>query len=121
MDSSVLACLLSSYCPFLIESYFQRLYAEPASPEECSHNAIILVDAMKHAGLEYDILPNDICSPNPLSMILFCAFLYQRLRFYKPTRILTFETVLNSPVKQQVSAFRKHLNILVLNILLILE
>lgn len=103
MDSTVFACLLSSYCPFLIESHLKRLHSEPTSPEECSHNAIILVDALKHAGLEYDIQPNDICSPNPVSVILFCSFLYKRLRFFKPKNTLNFETILNSSVSQQVS------------------
>jgi len=31
-----------------------RLFAEPSSPEQCSHNAVVLVEALRDVGLDYD-------------------------------------------------------------------
>ena len=102
MDCSALACVLAAYCPFLNHTHFTKLYMEPATPEQCSHNAVILVDALQYIGLEYDVLPTDITSPNPIAMILLCAHLYQRLPAYRPRKIITFEGTLNSTVLQKV-------------------
>ena len=105
MDSTVLACVLASYCPFLIETHFKQLYEHPSHPEQCSHNAIIFIRALKHVGIDYDIQPSDICSPNAISMILFTIHLYERMFTFKPKETLTFETALGEPVNQQVSQF----------------
>ena len=105
LDSTVLACVLASYCPFLIEMYFEDLYEHPCHPEQCTHNAITFICALKHIGIDYDILPSDICSPNAISMILFILHLYERMFSFKPKETLTFETVLGEAVNQQVSQF----------------
>ena len=103
MDSIVLACVLVSYCPFLAKTHFDRFYIRPSSPEQCSHNAIILVSALKYIGIDYDIQPNDLCSSNPISMILLVIHLYERMFAFKPEKTITFETVLNKTVNQQAS------------------
>lgn len=105
MDSTILACVLASYCPFLIEMYFEDLYEHPCHPEQCTHNAIIFIRALKHIGIDYDILPSDICSPNAISMILFILHLYERMFSFKPKETLIFEAVLGEAVNQQVSQF----------------
>lgn len=102
MDSTVLACVLTSYCPFLVETHFEHLYEHPCHPEQCSHNAITFIHALKHIGIDYDILPSDICSPNAVSMILFVVHLYERMFSFKLKETLTFETVLGEAVNQQV-------------------
>ena len=37
-----------------VSSHFVRLFAEPSSPEQCSHNAVVLVEALRYVGLDYD-------------------------------------------------------------------
>ena len=37
-----------------VSSHFVRLFAEPSSPEQCSHNAVVLVEALRDVGLDYD-------------------------------------------------------------------
>lgn len=103
MDSTVLACVLASYCPFLIEMHFEHLYEHPCHPEQYSHNAITFIRALKHIGIDYDIQPNDICSPSAISMVLLIIHLYKRMFSFKPKETLTFETVLGEAVNQQVS------------------
>ena len=94
MDSVVLACALISYCPFLLETHFERFYTFPSSPEQCSHNAVILVGALKYIGIDYDIQPCDLCSENPISMILLVLHLYERMSAFSPKKTLMFDAVL---------------------------
>ena len=37
-----------------VSSHFVRLFSEPSSPEQCSHNAVVLVEALRYVGLDYD-------------------------------------------------------------------
>lgn len=94
MDSTVLSCVLLSHCPFLKKSHFVRLFSEPSSQEQCAHNAIIFVSALRCIGINYNIQQNDICSPNPIFMILFCAYLHFILPSYKPTESIKFSAAL---------------------------
>ena len=103
MDSTVLACVLIAYCPFLIDTHFEQLYTHPSSPEQCSHNAVLFVSALQYIGIDYDIQPTDLCSANPVYMILFVIHLYERMSAFKPKKTLTFETVLGESVNQQVN------------------
>ena len=104
MDSIVLACVLISYCPFLMETHFEQFYTHPSTPEQCSHNAILIINALKYIGIDYDIQPSDLCSSNPISMILLVIHLYERMFAFKPKKTLTFETVLGESVLQQVNS-----------------
>lgn len=99
----MLACVLISYCPFLAETHFERLYTFPSSPEQCSHNAIVLVGALKYIGVDYDIQPSDLCSANPISMILFVLHLYEGMSEFTPRKTLMFDAVLGESVNQQVN------------------
>lgn len=94
MDSTALSCVLYSYCPFLKNSHFSSLFHEPSSQEQCVHNSIIVIKALRHIGINYSVQPNDICSPNPIFMILFCAHLYFVLPLYEPIGAINFSTAL---------------------------
>jgi hypothetical protein len=73
--------------------------------EKCFHNALILIDSLRELGLEYDINSLDITDPNPIAMILFCSFLYDKLPNYIPSASIEF----NSPLHQTVSKKVKNL------------
>lgn len=90
MDSSVLSSVLYSYCPFLRLSHISSLFIEPYSPEQCAHNAIVLINALRYIGINYNVQQNDICSPNPIFMSLFSAHLYFVLPAYKPVESIKF-------------------------------
>ena len=94
MDSMALCCVLLSYCPFLKHSHFSKLFREPATQEQCAHNAIVFLNALRYIGISYNVQQNDICSPNPIFMILFCAHLYFVLPTYKPTNTIEFSAAL---------------------------
>ena len=38
-----------------IETHFVAMYTRPMSAEQCLHNALCVISAMKSAGIEYDI------------------------------------------------------------------
>ena len=95
MDSSVFSCVLYSYCPFLRHSHFSKLFFEPYTPEQCAHNAIIIIDALRHIGITYNIQPSDICSPNPIFMLLLASHLYFVLPAYKPMDSIKFSAALS--------------------------
>ena len=103
MDSMALSCVLYSYCPFLKSTYFDNLYVEPSTPEQCAHNALIFVDALKTISFSYDIQPSDILSPNPIFMVLFCAYLYSTLTSYVPVQEIKLCTKLGKRTNAKVN------------------
>lgn len=103
MDSIALSCVLIAYCPFLVETHFDKVYTRPSTPEQCSHNAVVFVSALKYICIDYDIQSSDLCSANPVSMILFVMHLYERMSAFKPKKMLTFEAGLGESVNQQVN------------------
>lgn len=109
MDSTVLSSVLLSYCPFLMCTHFSRLFIEPSSQEQCAHNAIIIIKALRYIGINYSIQQNDICSPNPIFMILFCAYLYSVLPSYKPVSSIQFSAPLSKTdeVKVRTNCYSK--------------
>lgn len=103
MDCTVFACVLASYCPFLVQSHLSQLFTEPADQEQCTHNAIVFIHALRYIGIDYDVQPNDLVSPNPISLMLLAAFLCQRLPTFKPKSTpIVFEGALSSTIKHQV-------------------
>ncbi len=104
MDCTVFACVLVAYCPFLLESHLCQLFTEPVSHEQCTHNAIVLIQALRHAGIDYDLQPTDLVSADPISLLLFTVFLCQRLPAFKTkSSPIMFEGALDTNVKNQVS------------------
>lgn len=103
MDSSVLCCVLYSYCPFLRHSHISKLFIEPYTPEQCAHNAIVMINALRYIGINYNVQQNDICSPNPIFMCLLSAHLYFNLPAYKPTDSIKFSTSLTKTDEVKVN------------------
>lgn len=59
------------------------MYMNVSSPEECFHNALSVIHALRTIGIDYDIHPTDIMQPNAISMLLFVNNLYITLPQYK--------------------------------------
>ena len=68
------------------------MYMMADTAEKCFHNALILIESVRQLGLDYDINPLDITDPNPISMILFCTFLYEKLPSYISSATLEFNS-----------------------------
>lgn len=78
------------------------MYMIADSAEKCFHNALILVDACRRIGLDYDITSLDITDPNFISMILFCSFLFQKLPSYIPSANIDFRSQLHMSTTKQI-------------------
>ena len=66
------------------------MYLNVRSPEECFHNALSIIHALRTLGMDYDIHPTDIMQPNAINMLLFVTHLYITLPQYKLVAKLTF-------------------------------
>ncbi|XP_041462969.1 cilia- and flagella-associated protein 47-like isoform X1 [Lytechinus variegatus] len=102
LDGLVLAAVLAAHVPFLIKTHLQGMYTHPSTAEQCLHNALKVVTAFRFIGLDYDIQAIDITDPNPISLMLLCQHLYQRLPQYMPKTAVEFTTSLHSSVTRQV-------------------
>ncbi|XP_022089961.1 cilia- and flagella-associated protein 47-like isoform X2 [Acanthaster planci] len=102
LDGLVLAAVLAAHVPFLIKSHLQSMYTQPATAEQCLHNALKVVNAFRYIGLDYDIQAIDVTDPNPISLLLLCVHLYQRLPQYTPRTTVEFVGSLHACVARQV-------------------
>ncbi|CAL8089583.1 unnamed protein product [Calicophoron daubneyi] len=102
-DGIVLACVVGLYVPCLIPGYISKLYTHPSTKEQCLHNAIYLVAALKAIRLDFDIRPPDITSPHPVAMLMFCLHLMQNLPDYISQRNMEFSSPLQVPTSCQIS------------------
>jgi hypothetical protein len=78
------------------------MYTQADTAEKCFHNALILVDATRNIGLDYDINALDITDPNPILICLFAASLYQKLPSYIPKSTIDFTCPLNNSISKQI-------------------
>lgn len=101
-DSLVLAACIGAYCPFVVDHLLSRMYMIADSAEKCFHNALILVDACRRIGLDYDLTALDITDPNSISMVLFAAYLFHRLPAYMPSASIDFRSQLHVVSSKQV-------------------
>ncbi|CAH8569283.1 unnamed protein product [Schistosoma turkestanicum] len=101
-DGIVLACTIGAYVPCLIPNYFSKIYIQPNSDEQCFHNAIILVQALRLIRFEFDLCPCDITSPHPFGMALLCLHLFCQLPDYLPRQTINFSGLLNTVTKRQL-------------------
>jgi hypothetical protein len=101
-DSLVLAATIGAYCPFIVDSHLKRMYMLADTAEKCFHNALILIECCRIIGLDYDINSLDVTDPNPISMALFCAYLFDKLPKYVPGAIIEFSSPLHQVVTKQV-------------------
>ncbi|XP_035825915.1 cilia- and flagella-associated protein 47 [Aplysia californica] len=102
MDGLVIASLLGAHMPFLIKSHLEGMYTHPTTAEQCLHNALKVVNAMRYAGVDYDIQAIDITDPNPIPLLLLVVHLYQRLPQYLPKATMEFTGSLHNTVTRQV-------------------
>ncbi|XP_074066731.1 cilia- and flagella-associated protein 47 [Macrotis lagotis] len=102
LDGLILAAQLAAYCPFLIPTHFVDMYTSPHSPEQCLHNCLIVVNALREIDLNIDIQAIDICDPNPVLMLMFCVYLYENLPSYLPSKIVDFPCSLHTTVVRQI-------------------
>ncbi|XP_013416633.1 cilia- and flagella-associated protein 47 isoform X1 [Lingula anatina] len=102
LDGLVLGACLGAYVPFLIKTHLQGMYSCPTTAEQCLHNALKVVNAIKYIGLDYDIQAIDITDPNPINLLLLCIHLYQKLPHYLPKSSIEFTGSLHSTVMRQI-------------------
>ncbi|KAK7478911.1 hypothetical protein BaRGS_00029892 [Batillaria attramentaria] len=102
LDGLVLAAVMGAYMPFLITSHLQDMYTHPTTAEQCLHNALKVVNAMRYAGIDYDVQAIDITDPNPIMMLLLVSHMYQLLPQYIPKATMDFTGTLHSTVTRQV-------------------
>ena len=55
LDGLVLGAVLGAHVPFLAKTHLRDMYTRPATAEQCLHNALKVVNAMRAIGLDYDI------------------------------------------------------------------
>jgi len=84
------------------------MYTRPTTAEQCLHNALCVVNAMKYIGLDYDIQAVDITDPNPVCMLLLCCHLFFNMPQYLPRNTIQFDGALHSKVQRQVVATFLH-------------
>uniref|UniRef100_A0A8C6DN97 Cilia and flagella associated protein 47 n=1 Tax=Moschus moschiferus TaxID=68415 RepID=A0A8C6DN97_MOSMO len=101
-DGLVFATVLGAYCPFLIESHFINMYTQPKSSEQYLHNCLIVVNVLREIGFNMDIQAIDICDPNPILMLMFCVYMYERLPTYLPRKVVPFHCTLHDTVFREI-------------------
>ncbi|KAL3884217.1 hypothetical protein ACJMK2_030436, partial [Sinanodonta woodiana] len=102
LDGLVIGAVLGAHMPFVISSHLEDMYTHPATAEQCLHNALKIVSAMRYAGIDYDIQAIDITDPNPIALLLLCISLYQRLPQYVPKATVEFTGSLHQTIPRQV-------------------
>ncbi|CAH8678630.1 unnamed protein product [Schistosoma rodhaini] len=105
-DGIILACAIGAYVPCLIPNYFSKIYTQPNSDEQCFHNAIILVQALRMIHFEFDLCPSDITSPHPFGMALLCLHLFCQLPDYLPRQTINFTEAVFLAVSQRQNALQ---------------
>ncbi|XP_056883896.1 cilia- and flagella-associated protein 47-like [Takifugu flavidus] len=101
-DGLVLAALLAAYCPYLMHSHFRRIYMRPSSTEQTTHNNIIVCQALTTLNLNFDIQLTDLCSPNPVQILILCVHLHERLPQYFPQHTVVLSGGLHTTFYKQV-------------------
>ncbi|XP_043927775.1 cilia- and flagella-associated protein 47 [Protopterus annectens] len=103
LDGLVLATLLAAYCPFLIKTHLVNMYTNPVTPEQCLHNCLVLVNAFQAISLDIDVQATEVCDGNPVTMLILCVYLYEKLPQYHPKKTVEFVGALHATVLRQVS------------------
>ncbi|XP_049622847.1 cilia- and flagella-associated protein 47 [Suncus etruscus] len=101
-DGLVLATQLGAYCPFLIDTFLVNMYTHPQTSEQYLHNCLIIVNVLHEIGFEMDIQATDICDPNPIMMLMLCAYMYERLPTYLPRKSVIFRCSLHDTTRREI-------------------
>ncbi|CAL1538368.1 unnamed protein product [Lymnaea stagnalis] len=118
MDGLVLAALLGAHMPFMVKSHLEGMYTHPVTAEQCLHNALKVITAMKYAAIDFDIQAIDITDPNPINLLLLLVNLYQRLPSYLPKTTIEFVGTLHQPVIRQVKVTNTSVKSIVYNVII---
>ncbi|XP_054830369.1 cilia- and flagella-associated protein 47-like [Eublepharis macularius] len=102
LDGLVLAAQVASYCPYLISTHFLNMYTYPDTSEQYLHNCLVLINAFHAINLDIDVLASDICDPNPITMLMLCVYLYERLPQYLPKKYIEFAGPLHAAVVRKI-------------------
>ncbi|XP_072900577.1 cilia- and flagella-associated protein 47-like [Hemitrygon akajei] len=102
LDGLVLAAVLAAYCPEVIMTHLMYMYTYPTSPEQCLHNSLVLLNAFNAVGLDFDIQATDISDPNPIMMLMLCAYLFERLPSYLPKMTVKFAGELHATIVKKI-------------------
>ncbi|KAI0223616.1 Cilia- and flagella-associated protein 47 [Lamellibrachia satsuma] len=102
LDGLVIATTLAAHAPFLVESHLSDMYTHPKTAEECLHNALKIINALRFLRMDYDIQAIDITDPNPVTLLLLCLHLYNHLPNYIAKSTVEFSGALHSSVQRQV-------------------
>ncbi|XP_022363689.1 cilia- and flagella-associated protein 47 [Enhydra lutris kenyoni] len=119
LDGLVFATQLGAYCPFLIESHFEKMYTQPKTSEQYLHNCLIIVNVLREIGFDMDIQATDICDPNPVLMLMLCVYMYERLPTYLPKKVVPFHCTLHDTVLRQILLKNPSLKSLVYNAVIV--
>ncbi|KAB0372094.1 hypothetical protein FD755_015886 [Muntiacus reevesi] len=87
---------------FQIESHFIHMYTQPKSSEQYLHNCLIVVNVLREIGFDMAIQAADICDPNPILMLMFCVYMYERLPTYLPKKVVPFHCTLHDTVFREI-------------------
>lgn len=85
------------------------MYTQPATAEQCLHNALKISSALRFIGIDYDIQAIDITDPNPIALMLLVLHLYNNLPQYIPKSSVEFVGTLHETVKRQVKQMLKYI------------
>ncbi|XP_052708553.1 cilia and flagella-associated protein 47-like isoform X1 [Crassostrea angulata] len=102
LDGLVIGAVLGAHMPFLIKTHLQDMYTHPSTAEQCLHNALKIVNAMRYVGVDYDIQAIDITDPNPIALLMLCVHLYQKIPQFLPKATVEFSGRLHTTVCRQV-------------------
>ena len=102
IDGLVLGAVIGAFVPFVVDEYLSLMYTDPTTPEQCLHNALKIVSALRAIGLEFDIQAIEITDPNPLSLLLLVYELYQKLPYYLPKEVVHFEGQMHGISTRQI-------------------
>ncbi|XP_059154686.1 cilia- and flagella-associated protein 47-like isoform X2 [Physella acuta] len=119
MDGLVIGALLGAHMPFLIKSHLEGMYTHPETAEQCLHNALKVINAMKFAYIDFDVQAIDITDPNPIALLLLVVSLYQRLPQYSPKTTIEFVGGLHSVVTRQVKVTNTSVKSLIYNVIIV--
>ncbi|KAL3320710.1 Cilia- and flagella-associated protein 47 [Cichlidogyrus casuarinus] len=102
-DGIVLGVVLGAHVPILVNRFLRgKMFIRPETSTQCLHNAILLVDALRMVGFEYDIRPVSICSPHPVEMLLLCYHLYRAIPEYQPKGRIDFCGKMHQKVMKEI-------------------
>ena len=59
--SSFINCVIMNKFLFQIPKFFASMYTHPTTAEQCLHNALKVVEAIRYLGMDYDVVVSLSC------------------------------------------------------------